>query len=165
MQNQSNSKISKSYLLIVLLLMLVLPCLSVIIEYYLGKQQLSLMNLTGKWFVFWAVGIRLFTAGLKQTINPSFTAESIFHIKDKESFVIVKELGFANICFGTIAIISLIVPCWRVAAACSGGLYIAIAGINHIIKKPVSPNEWIAMLSDIFIGIVMLAYIIDSSIN
>jgi len=81
--------------------MLVLPLLSDAIEHYVSKEQSSLMNLVGKWFIFSAVGLRLFIAGLRQTLNPSFTAESIFHIKDKESFVIVKELGFANICMGT----------------------------------------------------------------
>ena len=100
-QNQPTSQINKPYLFFVLLVMLVLPLLSDAIEHYVSKEQSSLMNLVGKWFIFSAVGLRLFIAGLRQTLNPSFTAESIFHIKDKESFVIVKELGFANICMGT----------------------------------------------------------------
>mgnify|MGYP006989339736 CR=1 FL=1 len=46
------------------------------------------------------------------------------------------------------------------AAAFVGGLYFGIAGINHIIKKPAGLNEWIAMVSDIFIFLVMVAYLI-----
>jgi hypothetical protein len=34
------------------------------------------MELVGKWFVFWAaVGVRLGLAGLRQILQPSFTAE------------------------------------------------------------------------------------------
>ncbi len=165
MQPQPNSQPNKPYLFFIILLMFVLPSLSVIIEHYAGKEQSSLINLVGKWFIFWAVGLRLFIAGLRQTLNPSFTAESIFHIKSKESFVIVKELGFANICMGVAGIISLFVPQWRMAAAFVGGLYLGIAGINHLIKKPASSNEWIAMVSDIFIFLVMIACIINYSQN
>jgi hypothetical protein len=157
---KDNSKISKSYLLVVLLLMFVIPVLSIIIEYSINKQQVSIINLCGKWFLFWGIGIRLFTAGFKQALNPSFTAQSIFHIQNEESFVLVKELGIANICLGSIGIISLFCPEWRMAAAFAGGLYMGIAGINHIIKKPASANEWLAMVSDIFIFVVMMIYII-----
>jgi hypothetical protein len=155
MQPQPNSQINKPYLTFIILIMFVLPSLSVIIEHYAGKEQSSLISLVGKWFIFWAVGLRLFIAGLRQTLNPSFTAESIFHITNKESFVIVRELGFANICMGAAGIISLFVPQWRMVAAFVGGLYLGIAGINHLIKKPVSLNEWTAMISDIFIFLVM----------
>jgi hypothetical protein len=70
MQNQTTTQINQPYLFFILLLMFVLPVLSVIIEHYNYKEQLSLMNLIGKWFIFWAVWLRLFIAGLRQTINP-----------------------------------------------------------------------------------------------
>jgi hypothetical protein len=158
MQNQSNTKINKVYLLTVLLLMFVLPTAAILIEVYTSKQSLSI-SLMGKWFVFFAIGLRLFTAGLKQAITPSFTAQSIFHIQDKASFVVVRELGFANICFGLLGIASLFVPQLCIAAACTGGFYLGIAGIQHIIKKPVSANEWLAMVSDMFIFLLMIAYV------
>jgi uncharacterized protein DUF6790 len=161
MKPKPNSQINKPYLFFIILLLFVLPMLSVIIEHYAGKEQSSLISLVGKWFIFWAVGLRLFIAGLRQTLNPSFTAESIFHITNKESFVIVRELGFANICMGAAGVISLFVPQWRMTAAFAGGLYLGIAGINHIIKKPTSSNEWIAMVSDIIIFLVMLVCIIN----
>jgi hypothetical protein len=162
-QNQKASLVNKSYLIIVILLMCILPAIAVITEFYLNRPQSLSMILIGKWFLFWAVGIRLFTAGCKQVINPSFTSKTIFHIENKESFIIVKELGFANICIGSIAIISLFLPGWRMAAAFSGGLFLGIAGINHLIKKPAGLNERVAMVSDLFIGIILLLFIISTS--
>jgi hypothetical protein len=156
---------NKFYLLIVLLLMFIFPCLASIIEIYLCKQPVSFIATGGKWFIFFAIGVRLFTAGLKQTITPSFTAESIFHLKEKESFVIVKELGFANICFGITGLVSLFITSWRIPAACIGGLFYGIAGINHIIRKPVSANEWIALVSDVFIFLVMAVYVVSIFAN
>jgi hypothetical protein len=70
-------------------------------------------------------------------------------------------LGLANICIGAAGIISLFIPQWRMAAAFVGGFYIGIAGINHIIKKPTSPNEWVAMISDLFIFVVVLVCMIS----
>jgi hypothetical protein len=154
---------NKTYLLIVLLLMLILPSIAIIVEFSVSKQQLSFIEITGKWFVFFAIGVRLFTAGLKQTITPSFTAQTIFHLKEKESFVIVRELGFANICFGIMGLASVFIPSWRMVAACIGGLFFGIAGIMHIIKKPVGADEWIALLSDVFIFLVMVGYVVGES--
>ena len=157
MAQQSNSRVGRSYLLVVTFTMLILPLLSILIESRAGKEQLSLLALLTKWFVFWGVGIRLLTSGISQISNPSFTAQSIFHIRDTESFKIVRELGFANFCLGAVGIASLFMTGWRLPAAFSGGLFFGIAGVNHIIKKPESPNEVVALVSDIFIFIVLLA--------
>ena len=157
MANQDSPKISKIYLFSVLGFMLVFPCISIITD---NRSDQSLILLGGKWFVFWAIGIRLFTAGLKQAIKPAFTAEEIFHIKEPASQIIVRELGFANICFGLAGIMSLFIPEWRTAAAFTGGLYLGIAGVYHIIKKPSTANEVIAMISDLFIFLVMAVYLL-----
>ena len=100
------------------------------------------------------MGVRLFTAGIRQAVKPSFTAESIFHLKNPESFILVKELGYADLCLGLIGIVSLSSPQWRMASACSGGLFLGIAGVSHILKSPASPNEWLAMVSDLFITLI-----------
>jgi len=47
-------------------------------------------------------------------------------------------------------------------AAISGGLFIGIAGIQHVIKKPISFNEKVAMISNIFIFFIMITFIIYS---
>lgn len=150
---------SKLYLYSTLLLMLILPVVSVVIDNMTHSQQYHIMYLIGKWFVFWAIGLRLLTAGLRQVTKPAFTAEEIFHIKDKSSHVIVRELGFANICFGITGVLSLFIVEWRPAAAFIGGLYMGIAGVQHIIKKPSSPNEVLAMVSDIFILVIIAIYL------
>jgi len=139
--------------------MLILPLLSAAIDSGFFKPGPRLLLLTGKWFVFWGIGVRLFTAGLRQVLKPGFTVQEIFHMKSTESQVIVRELGFANICFGLTAIIAFFIPTWLTAAAFTGGLYMGIAGFYHIIKKPAGPNEVIAMVSDLFIFAVMAVYV------
>ncbi len=158
METQKELKINKVYLSTILLLMLILPVISIVID--IGSHQdRNLMELAGKWFVFWAVGIRLLLAGVRQAAKPAFTLQEIFHIKNRESEVIVRELGFANICFGLTGVLSIFIPEWQPAAGFTGGLYMGIAGVYHIIKKPVSANEVIAMVSDIYIFIVLAVYL------
>ena len=154
---QSDIQVSKLYLTSVLLFMLILPVISIIIDAGY-KSGISIFYI-GKWFVFWAIGIRLLTAGLRQVIKPEFTAKDILHIESIESHIIVRELGFANICFGLAGVVSLYIPEWRTAAAFTGGLYMGIAGIQHVIKKPSTPNEMVAMVSDIFIFLIMAVYV------
>jgi hypothetical protein len=159
MENKMSNKVNKPYLFSVLLLAIILPALSVCIDAFMHRVDFPL-GLLGKWFIFWAIGVRLFTAGVRQVTKPGFTAETIFHIKGEESWVVVKELGFANICFGVMGITSLFIPHWRIVAACTGGLFFGIAGANHIIKKPAGSNEWIALASDIFVFVTALCYVI-----
>lgn len=158
-------KTDKFFLYSVILLMLILPLISILIDFEYFRHNNSLISLIGKWFIFWAVGLRQFTAGLRQIFKPRFTAETIFHITDKESHVIVRELGFANICFGLTAIISFYVPQWRIVVAFSSGLFFGIAGINHIIRKPSNPNELIPTISDIFVFVVMVLFLVINSIT
>ena len=164
METQSSLKISKLYLISVVLLMLILPIISIVTDHY-ANYQTPLLVLAGKWFVFWAIGVRLLTAGLRQVTKPSFTAKEIFHIESKDAQLIVIELGFANICFGISGILSLFIPEWRSAAAFIGGLYMGIAGVYHVIKKPASPNEVLAMISDLFILVVMAIYLYSYFLN
>jgi hypothetical protein len=85
------------YLMVVVLLMGVLPVVSIIAEGALSHGGADLALLIGKWFVFWSVGVRLILAGLRQIANPSFTAESIFGVRDKGALTIVRELGCGNL--------------------------------------------------------------------
>jgi hypothetical protein len=158
METQNDLKINKVYLSTIILLMLIFPVISIIIDSQSHQGQ-DLTALAGKWFVFWAIGIRLLLAGIRQAAKPAFTLAEIFHIKNKESEIIVRELGFANICFGITGVLSIFIPEWRAAAGFIGGLYMGIAGVYHIVKKPVSANEVIAMVSDIYIFIVLAVYL------
>jgi len=158
MESPDNIKVNRTYFYMIILLMLVLPVISIVADNYYHREE-SLMLLIGKWFVFWAIGLRLLLAGLRQSIKPAFTAKEIFNLEGAESFVIVRELGFANLCFGLIGLLSLLIPEWRSAAAFTGGLYMGIAGVYHIIKKPEGFNEIVAMVSDIFIFLVLALYL------
>jgi hypothetical protein len=95
------------YFIAVILLLLIFPVASVLTESALSGYTANILGLTGKWFVFWAAGVRLFTAGLRQVVQPKFTAEEIFAIHDLGSFAIVRELGFANLSMGLLGICTI----------------------------------------------------------
>jgi hypothetical protein len=86
------------------------------------------MPLMGRWFVFWAVGVRLLLSGVIQVVRPDFTSKRIFEIEDPRVFGIVREVGFGNIAIGTIGLASLINIGWVVPSAVAGGLYYGLAG-------------------------------------
>lgn len=144
-----------------MLLMLIFPLFSIWIDFKFYHQDIELILLIGKWFIFWSIGCRLFTAGLRQILKPSFTAETIFHLKETDSYVVVRELGTANICMGVAAIISLFIPQWRVVVAFSGGLFLGIAGIMHVLRRPDNPNQIIPMISNLLVFFIMLVYLVN----
>lgn len=148
------------YIAMVSGLMFVFPLVSVVLEVLVNKNHAALIDVVGKWFVFWAIGIRLFTAGLRQVIKPGLTAEGILGIKDKMSWQLVRELGFTNLGIGLVGIISLWHPAWTSAAALAGGLFLFLAGLEHIRKKQRNFEENVATYSDLFIGLVMAVYLL-----
>lgn len=142
------------------MLTFLLPLTCSVAEMLVDKQSSVSFGLFGKWFIFSAVGVRLFIAGIKQTTDPAFTAKEIFHLQNPENYPIVRELGFANLCFGLIGIMSLFFPQWRVVSAFGSGLYYGIAGLQHFLKKPVRVNEKFAMVTDLLIFLVLLVYFV-----
>ena len=104
--------------------------------------------------------MRLFTAGVRQIAKPGLTAEGILGIKDKASWQLVRELGFANTAIGVVGIISLWVSEWRLAGALAGGLFLLLAGLEHINKKHRDSDENLAMISDLWIGVIGLGLVI-----
>lgn len=144
---------SVGYLVTVVASVVVMPVVSIAAACASGGSE-RVLDVAFRWFVFWAIGIRLLMAGVRQAVQPSFTAREIFHLASPDAEVIVRELGFANICMGLAASISGFVPAWRTEAAFAGGLYFGIAGAMHVWKRPATGNEWIALVSDgvIFAG-------------
>lgn len=153
------------YFAIVLLLMGILPVASILIEYFASAANADMWTLIGKWFVFWAVGVRLATAGIRQVVQPAFTAENIFEIGDKGARILVQELGFANLAMGILAILTLAAPQWTAAAALAGAIFYGLAGAKHVLKGGQNRNEMIATVSDIFIFIVLAAYLVAISLQ
>ena len=141
------------YLASVILLLGVFPTVSIGVESALGHGSVVMLAL--KWFVFWACGMRLFIAGLRQVFQPGFTANEIFEIEGSIANPIVRELGFANLCIGLLGIVSLPVPAWQLPAALTGGLYYGLAGLLHIGSARRSRNEWIALCSDLAIFLLV----------
>lgn len=137
----------------------VIPVIGFISEHLSQPIPLS-FELFCKWFIFSAVGLRLFVAGIQQTAKPAFTARQIFHIDNPEVLPIVRELGFANICFGLVGIVSIFKSDWRIVSAFASGIYYGIAGLQHLIKKPAGANETLALWTDLLIFGVLLAYFI-----
>jgi hypothetical protein len=149
------------YLASIFLLMLVLPAAGVVVEALWFGTAADIMLLVGKWFVFWAVGVRLFIAGVRQVAQPQFTAESIFEIKDRAAFGIVRELGFANLSTGTLGLASLAVPAWVVPAAIVGGLFYGLAAAGHAFRGKRNFNEQTALISDIFAFVVLAVFVVS----
>jgi hypothetical protein len=151
-------KNDKLYLWTTVLLMGVLPVASICADAWVFRADAGPVALLGKWFVFWAVGIRLFTAGIRQVVNPAFTIKSILNLESLDSQIVVRELGFANIGLGALGIGSLFYVPFRLAAAVAGGLFLGTAGLQHLILRPSGLNEKAAMISDLIVFIVLAIF-------
>ena len=150
------------YIASVILLLLILPLASVWIEAAGSHYALSTLFLVGRWWVFWAAGVRLFLAGLRQVVQPRFTAEEIFGLTDPDAFPIVRELGFANLSMGLLSICSIFRDGWVLPAAIVGGLYYGFAGLGHLSQKRRNAKEFTAMVSDGLVFVLLLVFVIQS---
>jgi hypothetical protein len=150
--------LNKTYFWIVSVLTVVAPAASVVLAKLVFASPTAIFDLTGAWFLFWALGARQVLAGLLQAGKPEFTARDIFHIQSREGDPIVRELGYANICMGAAAMISIACPEWRMCAAFTSGTYFGLAGTMHALKGAASGNERFALYSDVFIFVVIAAW-------
>lgn len=88
------------YISMVAALMLIFPLVSTVLQ--LSSQgpavlgALTIIPIIVKWYVFWAVGVRLFIAGLRQIVQPRRTAETLLGLRSTDALFLVRELGFAN---------------------------------------------------------------------
>jgi len=139
--------------------MLVLPVGSIYAEYSYLHSTTPLMLLVGKWFVFWSAGVRLFLAGLRQFFQPRFTAEQILGIKSDEALPLVRELGAANFASGVVGIASLAKPSFTLPVAIAAAIFYGIAGIRHVAGSNRTRNENIAMISDLFVALILALYL------
>jgi hypothetical protein len=149
------------YFASVLLLLLILPLASIAADAMRFGSGITDVRLIGEWFVFWAVGVRLFLAGVRQVLQPSFTAMEIFEIQEPKALAIVRELGFANLSMGFLGLCSLWHKDWLTPAAIVGGLYYALAGLGHIPRQRKNAKEYTAMISDGFAFLVLLTFVLS----
>lgn len=148
------------YLISIVLLLLVLPLASVGIDAVMHPGA-ALTPLIGKWFVFWPVGVRLFVGGVRQIVQPHFTAGTIFGITDRAADALVREIGFANLAMGSLGLISLARPAFLIPAAIVGALYYGLAGLGHVSHGLRTGHERVAMVSDFLICLVLAAIIMS----
>jgi hypothetical protein len=121
--------------------------------------------LVAKWFVFWSVGWRLLLAGARQIAQPEYTAREILGLQSAESSTVIRELGFGNLALGVVGVLSLWLSSWQLAAALAGGLFYALAGINHALQKNRNRLRNVAMISDLFVALVLLGVCVDAAVR
>lgn len=143
------------YYLVAWGLTLVIPALSVAIG-ALWSPDPDFVWLIAKWFVFWGIGVRLLMAGVRQTLKPEFTAQEIFRIKDPEAGKLVVEIGFGNIAMGAVATLSLLLPSLTATAGLTGGIFMAIAGLQHVRNPDRTAHENTALMTDLIVAIIVL---------
>jgi hypothetical protein len=153
------------YLAVVILLMGAAPVASILIDALSIHGAADPFFLIGKWFAFWAVGVRLILAGARQVLNPNFTAETIFGVKEKAALTIVQELGFGNLSIGALGALSILRNDWIAPAALAGGLFYGLAGVKHLVRRERNSTETIAMASDLFAAVVLAAYLLATGLR
>ena len=152
------------YYVIVATLMLAFPVLSIAIEAAHLSTDVDAV-LIGKWFVFWSVGWRLLLAGVRQIAQPEYTARQILGLQSTESWTLVRELGFGNLALGIVGVLSLWLAPWQLAAALAGGLFYMLAGINHVVQKHRNRLENVAMVSDLFVGAILVYVCVSAAVR
>ncbi|SHI16852.1 hypothetical protein SAMN02745823_02980 [Sporobacter termitidis DSM 10068] len=148
------------YEISVVVFFLLLPVIAAAVEIKVFLHTAALAGTLLKWFVFSGVGLRLFSSGLKQALQPEFTAKVIFEIDNEKCYPVIRELGLANICFGVIGILSLFFPSFRFAAGMAGGLFFALAGLLHIFRTKTAEQESFAMVTDFYIAAVLFILLV-----
>jgi hypothetical protein len=146
------------YVLIVALTMLILPIGSVLIARGVDPTA-AWIDLISLWFVFWAVGVRLGLAGMRQILRPEFTARDIFKLEGEGPLVIVRELGFANFAIGIVGLLAVSFPAFVLPAAIYASIFYAAAGAMHVREPDRGRNEYVAMLSDLFMALVLGSFV------
>ncbi len=150
------------YAFIVIALMLVLPIGCAAYEVFHSNHGVFAFSLLLKWLVFWAVGVRLLLAGLRQIFQPGYTAEVVFGIKGDDCRRVIREVGFGDMAVGSIGVGSLFNDGWLLPAAVAGAVLYGLAGVNHFLHKARGMNENVAMVSDVLVAVVLIVCLLPS---
>ena len=142
----------------VILFFAIVPIIGAVAEIAFFSNSSYTPGILLKWFTFSGVGLRLFSAGLKQSIKPSFTATEIFKA-DEKSYPIVREVGFSNICIGVLGVLSFFFLEFRLAASVTGGLYFGLAGFLRCLYKR-DKNEIFTTISNFYMFSVLFMLVV-----
>jgi hypothetical protein len=66
----------------------------------------------------------------------------------------------ANFATGVVGIVSLAMPGFVMPVAISAGIFYGIAGLRHFAERDRNRNETIAMISDLFVFVILAVYIV-----
>ena len=152
----------RMYYVLVAVTMVVAPLMSIAAEYPNITGLGSFIVIATKWFAFWAVGVRLLLAGLSQIIKPGFTLKGILGVDAPGAHVVVQELGFANVSLGLAGLLSILFSIWALPVAFIGGLFLGLAGINHLMRPHRTMHENVAMVTDLWAAAILLAVFLFS---
>jgi hypothetical protein len=149
----------------VLFCFLVIPVGLSVIDSVVLRSAESPADISLKWLTFSGIGLRLGSAGVKQIIQPLYTAKEIFQLKDESAAPIVRELGFANLSFAVLALLSLFFETFRVPAAIAGGSYFGLAGAAHVFRRHKGGEEVFAMVSDLFLFVALATLVVVTQLG
>jgi hypothetical protein len=147
------------YVVIVIALMFLFPLVSIVAQIVLTDHgaltAAAALGIMAKWYVFWAVGVRLSLAGLRQIFQPRYTAQTILGLNGSDALILVRELGFANAAIGAAGLGTLFAPSWVPPLAMVGAIFYGLAGINHCFHKNRNGLQNLALVSDLFAGVIL----------
>ncbi len=143
----------------VLLLGFLLPAASAWTEHHYVHGAAPLFDLVGKWLVFWATGVRLTIAGIRQQARPRLTSQGIFGMTSDDPLPFVRELGVANLAAGLVGLFVLWRPDFVLPAALSSAVFYFLAGVWHAAHKNRGFNRSVALYSDLLLGLLFAAYV------
>jgi hypothetical protein len=144
------------YPISVVVLMVLAPTISILIVLH-GSADAPVAALVLRWAVIWMVGARLFVAGVRQVVQPRYTAAAILEFEHTDSLPVIRELGFANLAIGAIGIGSVVWTHWTLPAALAGAIFYGLAGLNHLRSGGRTNFARIAMISDLWASAVLAA--------
>lgn len=131
-------------------------------------QVTELFYFLGKWYVFWAGGVRLFLSGFGQTLGVRLTRKRQVEIESAPSEQIAQGVGFAKLLIGLLCIATeiaisapgqlyaIIFP----AAAVVAGLFYALSGLQHIRMHKRNARQALAMVTDLLVSSVLAVFLV-----
>ena len=141
-------------------LVAILPIASAALESRIDQTALN-WPIYWKWFIFWGLGIRLFFKGIRLASAPQYTGLSLSSFSNRECYLLLLELGFANMALGSMGILSVINDQWRLIAAIAGAIYFGLADMLRLLKKPNGRHERVALIYNLLVFAGLVGYLIS----
>ncbi len=161
------------YFVFVIATTVVLPIGFALLEYqliagtagYFGSvvAPLDIFYYLGKWYVFWAGGVRLFASGLRQTLGPRLRHKQPVEVDREPSERTAQRLSLVKLLIGALCIATEFVfsvpfmpsvatlPAGVVAA----GAFYGLSGLHHVRTPTRNARQTLAMVTDLLVFAVL----------